>query len=195
MNFLARIFGKHNKSESNQSPTPYDVSEKPFHPEGKVSILSSVNDQPTTIELEGRDARQLMIDLQQVARLDERLKTLMRAQQFHEAAECGTAVLEIDKRIGDEARIAADYGNLGNVLMALDRFDEAEKIIREGLRLDVAAGRKLSIGIHRYNLGRIYSKRNNRQGAIEEVKKSLDLLRGTAHEPTVRKLLSYLQNE
>lgn len=195
VNFIRRWLS-HKKKQPSEAQSPYHIFTKPFPSGDTISIGSSVNGQTfTTVKVEGAAAGQLVADFREAALLDGRVKTLMQQKHFEQAAECITAVLEIDRRIGEESRIAADYGNLGNALMALNRFDEAESFIKKGLHLDECANRKVSVGIHRYNLGRIFLKRKNRSAAIKEIEQSLDILKGTEAEATVRKLLLHAQSQ
>src|SRR5262249_54461179 len=84
--------------------------------------------------------------LREQGHLDEALRL------YQDSLRCATA-------LGDTAETAADYGNIGGVLVQLNSVTEAESALIKAIEIDSAASRLSGLAYHYYYLAMIAAKR------------------------------------
>jgi tetratricopeptide (TPR) repeat protein len=137
-----------------------------------------------------------MNQLEELAQLDRQYREASASQDFRSAEASLLRSIAIEQELGDQAGIAADYGNLGNVYLNMNRFDDAEIAIRKGLTLDEGAGRQASTAIDYYGLARVYQSRSEYEQAEQYASHSLDLFQANKQEeyvPAARQLLDAIR--
>jgi tetratricopeptide (TPR) repeat protein len=174
-----------------------NTQSQPANPaDQQIAIGSIVDGQPTSSYFTGSEAATFLSRTQEVEELDKRFREAMEEEQYLEAERYVLQSLSIEQQIGDSARIAADYGNLGNVYIAMNQLEKAENSVKKGLALDEKAGREVSVAIHYYGLARIYKRRGDYDSAEEMARNSADLLERNRiydYAETVRELLDTIR--
>jgi tetratricopeptide (TPR) repeat protein len=83
------------------------------------------------------------------------LGNLDRAEQMHRDA------CDIDRQLGEDLALAADYGNLGVVHEMRGDLEEAERLFRVALELDEQSGSEKRVARTYGNLGNVFRQREN----------------------------------
>jgi|SRR5579862_2012945 len=141
------------------------------------SITSVSHDGTETVENPGPE---VVAALKETGRLSSEAKTAFQAGDLDRAEAYLLNSLSIERRLGLQSRMAADYGDLGAVYVRMGALPQAEDAIKKSLELGAApVGRARNY----YWYAHVYIKHKNLKLAEDMARKSYEIASGL-DEPT-----------
>ena len=105
----------------------------------------------------------------------------LQTSNLDKALFCLNEVYKLYCQIGDSLAIVQTQANIGQVLVALGQYSEANKILLQAIKDFRAMSRQLDIGLANYTLSKIARAQNNMSKEIEYLKTALRTARREGH--------------
>ncbi|MEO0043875.1 MAG: hypothetical protein RL329_3323 [Bacteroidota bacterium] len=111
-----------------------------------------------------------------VVRLNRYATTLMEEKRLQEVEYVVDKAMELARKAGFQAGIAAAYDNLGLIAQAKSDDNNAMNFFVEALRIRDGLGDKIGIACSKNNMGRVFFLQNNEAAALTHYQKALEAL-------------------